>query len=213
MVYSNCDRALNTFEEPKEIMAKFEYLRALALGKIEVTDSLQVALEGLVKKYPDSEVTPLAQNILDYLAGPTDTTSTAQTKAPEENYDISIYEFNPNSKQIFAIIVKGENANINALKVRVSDFNSKNYRLENLSITSILLDMSTNFIMVGNFSTIDKAMTYYNAINTNDYVFANIKPENFSTFVISQDNYPVFYRDKDIDKYKAFFKKYYFNNQ
>ncbi len=213
MVYSNCDRALNTFEEPKEIMAKFEYLRALALGKIEVTDSLQVALEGLVKKYPDSEVTPLAQNILNYLAGPTDTTSTAQTKAPEENYDISIYEFNPNSKQIFAIIVKGENANINALKVRVSDFNSKNYRLENLSITSILLDMSTNFIMVGNFSTIDKAMTYYNAINTNDYVFANIKPENFSTFVISQDNYPVFYRDKDIDKYKAFFKKYYFNNQ
>jgi len=213
MVYSNCDRALNTFEEPKEIMAKFEYLRALALGKIEVTDSLQVALEGLVKKYPDSDVTPLAQNILDYIAGPADTTSTAQTKAPEENYDISIYDFNPNSKQIFAIIVRGENANVNALKVRVSDFNTKNYRLENLSITSILLDMSTNFIMVGNFTTIDKAMTYFNTITTNEYVFANIKKEDLSTFVISQENYPVFYRDKDIKKYQAFFKKYYFNNQ
>ncbi len=213
MVYSNSDRALSTFEKPKEIMAKFEYLRALSLGKIEVTDSLQVALEGLVKKYPDSEITPLAQNILNYLAGPSDTTSATKTKEPEEIYDISIYDFNPNSKQIFAIIVKGENSNINALKVRVSDFNSKNYRLENLSITSILLDMSTNFIMAGNFSTIDKAMAYYNSITTNDYVFANIKKENIRTFIISQENYPVFYRDKDIKKYQAFFNKYYFNNQ
>ncbi len=81
-VYSNSSRALSEFEGPPEILAKFEYLRAISLGKIEVVDSLQVALEKLVMKYPDSEVTPLAQNILDYLKDPSDTTN---TKEPEES--------------------------------------------------------------------------------------------------------------------------------
>ena len=36
-----------------ELLAKFEYLRALSLGKIEVVDSLKMALDTLVAKYPE----------------------------------------------------------------------------------------------------------------------------------------------------------------
>ncbi|MBN2175161.1 MAG: tetratricopeptide repeat protein [Bacteroidales bacterium] len=210
-VYSNSSRALNEFAEPQEILAKFEYLRALSLGKLEVTDSLKVALEKLVEKYPDSDVVPLAQNILDYLRDPSDTARIK--KEPEVQYDISIYEFNPNSKQIFAMVVKDENVNINALKVRISDFNTKFYSLENLSITSILLDANTHFVMVGNFIEIDRAMTYYNNIMSNDYVFANLDKDQYNGFVIAQENYPVFYRDKDVNKYLAFFKQNYVKQQ
>lgn len=209
-VYSNSTRALTEFDEPPEILAKFEYLRAISLGKIEVVDSLQVALENLVMKYPDSEVTPLAQNILDYLRDPSDTTS---TKEPEEVIDVSIYEFNSNSKQIFALVVADNKININALKVRISDFNIKYFRLENLSITNILLDASTHFIMVGNFNTIDEAMNYYNAIITNEYVYANLTEDDYDGFVIAQENYPVFYKDKDVKKYLTFFRQNYFEDQ
>jgi tetratricopeptide (TPR) repeat protein len=209
-VYSNSTRALTEFDEPPEILAKFEYLRAISLGKIEVVDSLQVALENLVMKYPDSEVTPLAQNILDYLRDPSDTTS---TKELEEVIDVSIYEFNSNSKQIFALVVADNKININALKVRISDFNMKYFRLENLSITNILLDASTHFIMVGNFNTIDKAMNYYNAIITNEYVYANLTEDDYDGFVIAQENYPVFYKDKDVKKYLTFFRQNYFEDQ
>ncbi len=210
-VYSNSNRALKEFAGPPDILAKFEYLRALSLGKIEVVDSLKLALENLVAKYPDSEVIPLAQNILNYLKDPGDTTSTK--KEPEEVIDVSIYEFNPNSKQIFALVIDDENININALKVRISDFNQKFYSLENLSITNILLNSSTHFVMVGNFASIKDAMNYYNAIMANDYVFANLNKESFSSFSIAQENYPVFYKDKDVKKYLAFFKKNYFKNQ
>jgi len=209
-VYSNSTRALNEFKEPPEILAKFEYLRAISLGKIEVVDSLQVALENLVMKYPDSEVTPLAQNILDYLKDPNDTTS---TKKPEEIIDVSIYEFNPNSKQIFALVVDDNKININALKVRISDFNKKYYSLVNLSITNILLDASTHFVMVGNFNTIDEAMNYYNAIITNEYVYANLTEDDYDGFIIAQENYPIFYKDKDIKKYLTFFRQNYFKEQ
>jgi tetratricopeptide (TPR) repeat protein len=209
-VYSNSNRALNDFVEPKEILAKFEYLRALSLGKLEVTDSLKVALEKLVEKYPNSDVTPLAQNILDYLRDPSDTADIK--KEPEVVYDVSIYGFNPQSRQMFALVADG-NININALKVRISDFNGKFYSLENLSITSILLDANTHFVMVGNFKEIDRAMNYYNAIMANEYVFANLEQEQYSGFVIAQENYPVFYKDKDVDKYLAFFKQNYFEQE
>ncbi|MBL7104658.1 MAG: tetratricopeptide repeat protein [Bacteroidales bacterium] len=211
-VFTNSNRALSEFEEPREILAKFEYLRALSLGKIEVVDSLQVALENLVAKYPDSEVTPLAQNILDYLKGPADTSAVASQKE-EEIIDVSIYEFKPYSKQIFALVVSGAHVNINALKVRISDFNSKYYSLDNLSITNILLDASTHFVMVGNYKTIDRAMNYYNAIMSNDYVFSNLETDDYDGFVIAQENYPVFYKDKDVKKYLAFFMQNYFEEQ
>jgi len=205
-VFSNCNRAIKEFEQPPELLAKFEYLRALSMGKIEVVDSLQVALEAMVKKYPDTEVTPLAQNILDYLKGPIDTTS---TNVPEIVFDVSMYDFNTRSKQLFAMVVSGQGVNINALKIRISDYNMKYYSLDNLSITNILLDKTTHFVMVGNFNTIKEAMRYYNSLMQNEYVFANLKDKQFSGFVISQENYPVFYKDKDVEKYLAFFKQNY----
>lgn len=207
-VLTNSNKALETYEEPKEVLARFSYLRALALGKVEVTDSLQIALEKLVVDYPESDVLPLAQNILNYLKGPSDTTNIEDTE-PENIIDISMYEFKKGSKQIFAMVVEDKNVNINALKVRISDFNTKFYSLENLNITNILLNATTHFIMVGNFDEIDRAMTYYNSLIANEYVFAGIEREMYEGFIISQENYPIFYKDKDVEKYLVFFNKNY----
>ena len=76
-----------------------------------------------------------------------------------------------------------------------------------------MLDASTHFIMVGNFSTVDEAMSYYNAIITNEYVYANLTEYDYDGFIIAQENYPIFYKDKDIKKYLAFFKQNYFEEQ
>ncbi len=205
-VYSNSTRALKEFKEPMELLARFQYLRALSLGKIEVVDSLKAALDTLIVRYPNSEVAPLAQSILDYLKDPTEISMGGE---PEQKFDLSLYSFNPNSKQIFAMVVTGERVNINALKVRISDFNMKYYSLENLSITNILLDKTAHFVMVGNFKTIESAMKYYNAIMKEEYIFSNLEEEKVEGFVIAQENYPVLYKDKDLDKYLAFFKQNY----
>ncbi|MCD4666083.1 MAG: hypothetical protein K8R68_12500, partial [Bacteroidales bacterium] len=95
----------------------------------------------------------------------------------------------------------------------ISDFNSKYFSLTNLSITNILIDASTHFIMVGNFNEIDLAMNYYNAIIENEYVFANLAREEYDGFVLAQENYPIFYKDKDVKKYLAFFQQNYLEDQ
>ena len=172
---------------------------------------MQTDLEQLVKKYPQAEVTPLAQNILDYLNGPIDTTGVSG-EPEEEKIDVSIYDFNPRSKQIFALVARGPGVNVNALKIRVSDFNRKYYSIENISITNLLMDKTTHLVMVGNFNSVEDAMRYYNAIMSNDYVFANMDPETYDGFVITQENYPILYKDKDLKKYLAFFRQNYLKN-
>lgn len=209
---ANSNRALENYEEPKEFMPKFEFIRALALGRVEVADSLQAALEKMVEKYPDSEVTPLAQNILDYIRGPVDTTAVAIDTIPEIQYDISIYAYKPASKQIFTLMVDDSRVNVDALKVRISDFNKKNYSLEDLSVTNVVLFGNMQLIMVGNFEDAKKAMVYYRAILKDTYVFSSIKEDAYDVFVLSQENYPVFYKDKDVNKYVAFFNKNYLEN-
>jgi tetratricopeptide (TPR) repeat protein len=211
--YSTSNRALRQFDGPPEMLARFEFLRAISLGKIEIADSLQKALEALVSKYPDSDVTPLANNILNYLNKPVDSTGTPMVTQKEETIDFSIYEFDPDSKQLFALVVNDVNVNINALKIRISDFNQKYFSIENISITNILLNTSTHFIMVGNFNSIPEALKYYNAIMADDYVFSNLSQDVYNGFILAQENYPVFYKDKDINKYLAFFRENYLDNQ
>jgi hypothetical protein len=56
-------------------------------------------------------------------------------------------------------------------------------------------------------------MNYYNAIITNEYVYANLTEDDYDGFVIAQENYPVFYKDKDVKKYLTFFRQNYFEDQ
>lgn len=208
-VIANSNRALETYTEPKAILPKFEYLRALSIGRVDVTDSLLTSLEALLQKYPDSDVAPLAQNIVDYMKGPPADSVSDQPDQPEVNYDLSIYKYRSNSGHFFTLVVDDGRVNVEALKVKVSDFNSKFYSIENLSITNVTLTGNLQLIMSGNFDGANKAMLYYKTILKNEYVFSNLKEDEYDAFVLSQDNYPAFYKDKDIEKYMTFFRKNY----
>ena len=67
MVINNCDIARLKYSADSLLMPKFEYLRALSTGKIDVQDSMVAALQRILIKYPQSDVRPLAQNIMDYV--------------------------------------------------------------------------------------------------------------------------------------------------
>ncbi len=60
-VIGNTDRALRTYGDTNELIPKFLYLKALSVGKVDVVDSLAVALKQIITDYPTSDVKPLAQ--------------------------------------------------------------------------------------------------------------------------------------------------------
>jgi len=210
LVINYADKALGMLSD-SVLTPKFEFLRALAMGKIEVSDSLSVAMQHFIVKYPDHELRPMALDILKSL-GIEYEAKIVQTKdADEEDAGSfeSSYNFNPDAIQMFVIIVNQEKVNVNALKVRISDFNIKNYSLRKLRVNSIVLDASRQLITVGNFDGYEDVMDFFHLITGDDYVYGNLVPEDFVNLAVSTENYPLFYREKDVDLYSKFFKRFY----
>lgn len=215
---------INNYNEAREkyndniLISKFEFLKALAVGKIQNLDSLATSLEYLVATYPDSEVKPLATDILSRLQKDdqglmvlTDKPTDVKPGDKKETQDLtgSPYLVDSSAVHFFIYFVNSSSININALKIRISDFNSKYYSTEQLKINSIVFLDEIQMVTVGNFENVEKVMGYYESIGRNQYISSQLEGSTYETMVISVDNYPILYREKNIADYKAFFENKY----
>ncbi len=213
-VNSNAEKALSKYTGPKSLLAKFAFLKALAQAQLQkdslARDSLVVHLTAITQKYKGEEIIPKVQKMLQYLDKDKKRKKVAGQKDSVQ-YDLSIYHFNPREKHMFGLVVreKSKKVNIEALKTRFTDFNNKGHKTDHLTVSNIMLNKKTHFLIVGSFSSMQKAMLYYAELKHDDYVLSMLKSGSYDFFVIGQKNYPVFYKDKDTKKYMAFFKKYY----
>jgi len=211
MVVYNSEQALDVNNED-DLIPKFLYLKAISMAKTDVVDSMTVNLEKLINKYPSSEVTPLAKNILNNLG----LYNPDASLSPEELEDkqqmeaaMSMYEIDKNQEHYFIVIVDGSQVNVNAIKTRISDHNRKNHSVKGLNVSSLVLNGANQMITISKFRDAHEAMVYYRNIINDIYVFPENKKDSFTSFVISIDNYPKFYQDKDVDKYLKLFDKEY----
>jgi hypothetical protein len=97
--------------------------------------------------------------------------------------------------------------------VRINDFNSRNYSVKNLQVNSVILDGNKQMITISSFANSEDAMTYYNHISSDSYIFSGIEEGTFDQFVISSSNYPVFFKDKKVPTYTLFFQQNYLNKK
>ncbi|MEI7726756.1 MAG: tetratricopeptide repeat protein [Bacteroidota bacterium] len=212
MVINNADIARVRYKTDSLLMPKFDYMRALALGKIEVVDSLVMAMNKVIKDYPYSKVKPMAENVLAFLGTQKD--SKGQPIATDSitivDNTAKLYKFDPNAVHFYVMIVKEELVDVDALKIKISDYNSKFHDLENLMVNSLLLDNGRQMITVNNFDNSETAMNYFVGILSSKYIFTKLENAGeYFNFVISVENYPVLYKNKDIQQYIRFFEKNY----
>ena len=133
-------------------------------------------------------------------------TDTIQLIDPGEK----IYSFDAKAVHFFVLLVNNEKTNVDALKIKISDFNTKNHDAANLQVNSLLLDNNIEMITVGNFDDSERALNYFNDINQSQYIFAKLETTgNYFVFLISTDNYPILYKNKNIQQYMRFFEKNY----
>ncbi|MDP1622942.1 MAG: tetratricopeptide repeat protein [Bacteroidales bacterium] len=212
MVINNADIARTKYKSDSILMPKFDYMRAMALGKIEVVDSLVSAMKKVIRDYPASPVKPMAENVLAFLGGQSYSTGKTEpgdsTATPDNS--VKLYKFDPKAMHFYVLVVNDELVDVEALKVKISDYNSKFHDLENLMVNSLLLDNGRQMITVSNFYNSETAMNYFLAILTSKYIFTKLENAGeYFNFVISIENYPILYNNKDIPKYLRFFEKNY----
>lgn len=220
LVINNANTAQEKYPESK-LIPKFEFLKALSYGRLQDNTTMRNILENIVSNYPESEIKQLAAEILGKIrvdeSGnlvvldtpvnpvPNQTASGTSSKTTSG----SLYKTNPSAVHFFVIIADETSTNINALKVRLSDFNTNYFKLSQLNINSLVFSNNYQMITVGNFENAEKAMVYYRSVSSNPYISSPLEGTGAMMFVINAENYPVFYRDKDIQKYLQFFENVY----
>jgi len=212
-VIGNTDRALLTYGDSADLIPKFLYLKALSVGKVDVVDSMATLLKVIISDYASSDVSSMATELLNYIARDRPDLGTAAMRGESKEPEIVFpFTFDPSENHLYLLVVKRAAIKLNAMKVRISDHNKKYYSIRNLTVNSVLLDDVRYMITVGNFENAEEAMDYYERISGDAYVFGELGTGNFTETVISIKNYPIFYREKDVDLYKKFFEKNYLGN-
>ena len=208
ILYSN--EAISMYNG-NDLIPQFTYLRALALGKTVNQDTMKVELAQLVKDFPSSTVIPYANIIL----GEQKTGAGGMILDPVSgdsiatNLDVSMYTYSPATSHFYVMIVDGNLVNVYGTKVRISDFNSRNYGTQNLQVNSVILEGNKQMISVSTFANSEDAMRFINHISTDGYVFSGIPDGSYDQFIISSNNYPVFFKEKKTAPYLLFFRNNY----
>lgn len=208
IVIANCNSSDSLF--PKNYLApKFHFLKALAIGKespVMVTGAknfsvFEVALKEVIQKYPKEEVAAEAQKIIDLI----------NRKQPvEQKIDsvASLYQFKPEAKHS-CILVFPSTEESNKIKIAISDFNNKNFSLAKINVSDVVLDNQNQIISIKYFDDMPSAMNYYKAFKGDSEFLKDVNSKGYSLFVISYENFAVFYNHKKVEDYLTFFSKNY----
>lgn len=212
-VITYADKASEDYSADSLLMPKFMYLKALSVGRVEPPDSLFTALSSFVSTYPRSELVPQAKEILkvlqrDYGLGAVEGVNMPGTSEDKKDTK-NLYTMKADALHLFVVVLNQGNAEVEPMKVRMSDFKKKYFDLKVLRIKSLMLDNQRAIITVGNFENASEAADFMLAFENDDYVLSGLKRNDYEVFTISVTNYPILYREKDVKGYLKFFKENY----
>ncbi len=207
VVITKTNTAIQRFPKNKNLLARFEYIAAISAGKLSNnTDTLKTRLNGIITKYPDSPVKEMAQLMLNGLNNP----NSSNTPTPINVENVPKLQYNQNDLHFYILIADIRDVNFNELKNKFSDLNKAFFGTLDLQTSAIYIDDKNQLITIGKFENKTRAIDYYNFVKANQTVFAGINLTKVTQYIISDRNYPIFYKNKSIrDEYPAFFETNY----
>jgi hypothetical protein len=91
----------------------------------------------------------------------------------------------------------------------IENFNASNFNDLGLTVSNLSLNGESSITIVSDLPGISKATRYYRTFVEKAVNWSELKNHKFNTFVITKDNFDIFYRTKGLNEYLEFFKKYY----
>jgi tetratricopeptide (TPR) repeat protein len=205
--YKECkkclDKALETFKQT-ELRAKLELMLAILEGKIGTEATMIEALKQVQGSFPNTPESTLAGNLIGLLGG-----EDAEDSASGAAESFGKYQFDPKDKHNFVLILPNKGIDINQIRNEVSNFNATNHRLDRLSVKNIFLDQDRQLVIVSGLKSADAAKAYLNGISANQTLSSYLPPKNIDKLLFGENNFQLFYSDKDLEVYKRFFEKHY----
>ena len=213
-VRMNAERALELYANDTALAPRFALLDAVARGRLETVDSMAYALLRVVKDYPTSSVHNYALTLLqevntEYNLGIKldDIAGVKEGESVKEKVKESPYQYDPKSKHFVMVVFNPKTVKTEPLKVRITDFNKKQYRFKSFEMKNLLLEDTQAVIYLGLFDNEEEAKDYITSMYLTDYIFGGMDKTTYSVLPVSASNFGIYCKEKNIEEYKAFIEE------
>jgi tetratricopeptide (TPR) repeat protein len=183
-----------------EFIPNLKLLSVLIIGKTENINQYQLALGEFVKENAGTDLAKYAQRLLD--------SSRAYTLQREKERGI---QYIPSFEEphFFVLISEKKDAVEGTAAKTLEQFNATNFKDSKLKVSNLILNDTYTLTLVSDLTGLTTAKEYYKSFSEKRDALTELKSYKFSYFVITKDNFDIFYRTKGIDEYTRFFEKNY----
>jgi hypothetical protein len=177
-----------------------ELLKVLIVGKTEDINKYQYMLGEFIKENGDSEVAAYAKKLLE--------ASQNFQKSQEQMHEIK-YIRSLEEPHYFLIVYKTEENMSMAASSALARFSSDNFKDLKLKTSNLVLNDMYTLTLVADLPGISTALDYIKTFNEKLPTLTEFRNHKFHNFVITKDNFDIFYRTKGLDEYLKFFERNY----
>lgn len=174
-------------------------LRVLTIGQTEEDHKYQFELGEFLKEYPDSELHEYAKSLLT-------TSETFQQERYNSAKARFIKDFN---QQHLFIIVYDLKANISESLSDKVDTYLEEQKLKSLRTGNLILDEEKSMLLLNIFPGKKSATQFLDSFLSDVSIKEDFKGQKLDIFIITQDNFDIFYTTKDVDAYLNFYERNY----
>lgn len=184
------------------LLPKFQFLKALSIGKTDKPDKFETALSSVVEKYPDSDVSAMSKDILALIKqGREAKTGTSHGSLLSRREDIVKQEFAQVSekelsfsadktlKHRLVLISDSNKLNVNKLLYDIAAYNFTRFMVKDFDLVIAQPDSARTAISVTNFDSYDETEWYVNSIDNDPTLSALMAKLNVRKIIISEQNF------------------------
>lgn len=179
---------------------QLELLRILIIGKTEDVTKYQFELGEYLKKYPDGTLKPYAEQLL----AASKTLLDKLEKAKGIQYGTSL-----EGPHNFIIVYTTADRITNPVSTALEKYNEAQWGELKLNTSNLILNDEKTITLVTEFPNRKAALSYFDKFLAQIATSKPLSNYKFYSFVITKDNFQIFYRTKALDEYLTFFDRNY----
>jgi tetratricopeptide (TPR) repeat protein len=183
---------------------KFMLLRAYCIARISDEKTFKNELKDIVTRWPDSEESKKAGEIILFL----DQQMPGLKVEEEKEIARDLFIADTTVTDIFALVIADGSFNMNQASFDVISYNIDNFTNKNYKTEGVLVDNQFIIITVSGFPGYSSALGYYKEFVKHGPV-RNPSNASMLPFVISRANLEILNKDKNPGRYLLFFKENY----
>ena len=179
---------------------RLKLLKILITGKTQDINLYQYQLGEFIAENPDNEITPYAKELLE----------ASENYQKKQRRLLGTSFVNYFNQEHYMIVVYDAGKNLtDRIYNAIDNYNDENFADQNLKVSNLILSDQHSMTMVSSFEGKEDALQYFRKFKADDAITERSQNSKIYKFVITKDNFNIFYQSKDLEAYLRFFDRQY----